>query len=176
MVSSNVQVKRDPKLGPLFTDKVEVSAEGGKIYPAIIKEYGDEKVGIIGLTTQDAALLANPEEHIVFEDPVEKAQETIDLLESKGIDKIVVLSHLGYSTDQKLAKNVSGIDVIVGGHSHSALERPVVMGKHEPTLIVQTGGYLNSLGVLRVTFNTEGIITSHKGKLLSLEDYEEDPL
>lgn len=175
MVSSNVQVKLDPKLGPLFTDKIEASAEGGKIYPAIIKEYGDEKVGIIGLTTQDAALLANPEEHIAFEDPVEKAQETIDLLESKGIDKIVVLSHLGYSADQKLAKNVSGIDVIVGGHSHTALEKPVVIGKREPTLIVQTGGYLNSLGVLRVTFDTKGIITSHKGKLLSLEDYEEDP-
>lgn len=175
MVSSNVRAEKDQALGPHFTEEMGTPCKGGEIYPAVIKEYGDERVGIIGVTTQDTTFLSNPGEQVVFENPIEKAQETIDLLESKGINKIVVLSHLGYSLDQKLAKDVNGIDVIVGGHSHTALEKPVVIGKHKPTLIVQTGGYLKSLGVLQVVFDKKGNITSHTGELLPLEDYDEDP-
>lgn len=175
IVSSNIRTEKDQALGPLFVNEIGTPGKGGKIYPAIIKEYGDERVGIIGVTTQDTTFLSNPGEKVVFENPIEKAQKTIDLLESKGIDKIVVLSHLGYSLDQKLAKDVRGIDVIVGGHSHTALDTPVVIGKRKPTLIVQTGGYLKSVGVLRVSFDEKGNITSHNGKLLPLEDYEEDP-
>lgn len=174
MVSSNVNVKDDADLGPLFKDEVAASGEGGNIYPAIIKEIGGEKVGIYGLTTPDTAFLASPGENVVFEDVVQKSNETISRLKEEGVNKIVVLSHLGYAPDLKLAEEVDGIDVIVGGHSHTKLEAPVLIEKEEPTVIVQAGEYLNFLGMLDVTFNNEGVVTGHNGHLETLANYEKD--
>ncbi|WP_240794317.1 5'-nucleotidase C-terminal domain-containing protein [Bacillus sp. BHET2] len=174
MVSSNVQVTGDGDLEPLKKKEVGTPGEGGNIYPAIIKEVDGEKVGIFGLTTPETEFLSNPEENVVFEDAAKKATETIDMLEKEGVNKIIALSHLGYSHDLELAEAVDGIDVIVGGHSHTVLEEPVVIGKEEPTLIVQAGEYLNLLGLLDVTFDAEGVITSHEGEVLDLQSYEED--
>lgn len=175
MVSSNVNVTADKDLSPLYKDEIGDPAEGGKIYPAIIKEIDGEKVGIFGLTTPDTSFLANPSEDIVFEDVVESSNATISMLQEEGVNKIVVLSHLGYGPDQDLAEEVDGIDVIVGGHSHTALKEPTFVEKDEPTLIVQTGEYLNNIGNLDVTFDPDGVIKEYKGELVPLANYEKDP-
>jgi 2',3'-cyclic-nucleotide 2'-phosphodiesterase (5'-nucleotidase family)/predicted extracellular nuclease/putative cell wall-binding protein len=174
MVSSNVNVTGDADLGPLFKNEIGTPGEGGNIYPAIIKEVDGEKVGIYGLTTPDTAFLASPGENVVFEDVVQKSNETIDLLKSEGVNKIVALSHLGYSQDLKLAEDVDGIDLIVGGHSHTKLDAPVLIEKEEPTVIVQAGEYLNFLGLVDVTFNKDGVVTGHNGQLVTLSNYAED--
>ena len=174
MVSSNVQVTGDTDLEPLKKNEVGTPGEGGNIYPAIIKEIDGEKVGIFGLTTPETEFLSSPGENVVFEDAAGKSAATIEMLESEGVNKIIALSHLGYSHDLELAEAVDGIDVIVGGHSHTVLEEPVVIDKAEPTLIVQAGEYLNLLGLLDVTFDAEGVITSHEGEVLDLQSYEED--
>lgn len=174
MVSANINVTADPVLRPYFSKNIGNPGEGGRIYPAVIKQYGEEQVGIIGLTTQDTSLLSNPGEHVTFEDPAEKAQEMIDQLTAAGINKIVVLSHLGFPADKQLAEKVKGIDVIVGGHSHTVLEQPEMVVNREPTLIVQAGEYLNHLGVLDVTFSKDGVIKAYNGKLLPLAAFPED--
>ncbi|WP_148346797.1 5'-nucleotidase C-terminal domain-containing protein [Robertmurraya massiliosenegalensis] len=175
IVSSNIDMTNDPELGPLFNDRIGGNNEQGEIFPAIIKEVDGEEVGIFGLTTEDTTFLANPGEHVVFEDSFEKANETVALLEAQGIDKIIALSHLGYQPDVNLAEQVDGIDVIVGGHSHTTLEEPVVVEKEEPTLIVQANEYLNYLGVLDVTFDENGVIADFAGELKALSEYAEDP-
>ncbi|GHH97431.1 5'-nucleotidase C-terminal domain-containing protein [Neobacillus kokaensis] len=172
MVSANVNVTKDPVLGALFKNEISAAPEGGNIYLAIIKEVDGEKVGIFGLTTEDTSFLANPSKDVVFENAVEKAKATVASLKEQGINKIVVLSHLGYGPDQELAKAVDGIDVIVGGHTHTKLEKPVVMEKAEPTVIVQANEYLNYLGVLDVSFDENGVVTAQDGKLLNFNTNE----
>lgn len=175
MVSANVNVTKDPVLASLFKNENSTAPEGGNIYPAIIKEVNGEKVGIFGLTTEDTTYLANPSENIVFENAVEKAGETVAALKAQGINKIVVLSHLGFGPDKELASAVDGLDVIVGGHTHTKVEQPVVIEKVEPTVIVQANEYLKYLGVLDVSFDTNGVVIAQDGKLLDINTYSPDP-
>ena len=165
---------KDSELGPLFNNSIGGTNELGEIFPAIIKEVDGEEVGIIGLTTEDTVFLANPGDDIEFENAIEKANETIDMLEAQGVDKIIALSHLGYQPDLVFAEKVDGIDVIVGGHSHTKLDSPVVVEKEEPTLIVQANEYLKYLGVLDVTFDENGVIANYTGELKDLSKYAED--
>lgn len=175
ILTANVNVTADPVLGPLFKDEFSQAAQGGHIYPAIVKEVDGEKVGIFGLTTEDTTYLANPSKQIVFENAVAKAAETVAALKEQGINKIIVLSHLGYGPDQQLAKAVDGIDIIVGGHTHTKLDQPVVIEKAEPTVIVQANEYLKYLGTLDVSFNENGVVTGQSGKLLDVNTYAADP-
>lgn len=176
IVSSNIDFAKDADLGPLYKDEVGKPASAAAIYPAIVKDVNGQPVGIFGLTTTDTVALSSPGKDIAFKDYAASAQATVAKLQGEGINKIVVLSHLGYSEDQKLAKAVAGIDVIVGGHSHTQLDAPVVVdrGNGEPTIIVQTGEYGNNLGQLDVTFNDVGVATAWDGKLLSVSKYQDD--
>lgn len=174
IVSSNVNMAKDADLGPIFNTSIGGTSEQGEIFPAIIKEVDGEEVGIFGVTTEDTVLLANPGDEIVFENAVEKANETVEMLEAQGVDKIIAISHLGYQPDLEFAEQVDGIDVIVGGHSHTKLDAPVVVEKEEPTLIVQANEYLKYLGVLDVTFDENGVIANYTGELKDINTYTED--
>lgn len=170
MVSANIYLKHDPYLLPLYINEISYNPVGGNIYPAIVKQVNGEKVGIFGLTAYSFPPVG-------FYDPYSKASATVAALQSQGINKIIVLSHLGFDSDQKLATSVNGIDVIVGGHSHSTvLEKPFVVNKIEPTIIVHAGIWLSSLGLLNVTFNPQGVAIAQDGKLLNLNNYAPDPV
>ena len=110
------------------------------------KQKRGSKIGIIGLTTEDTAFLSAPDKKIVFQDAEKKAIEEVAKLQAMGVNHIVLLSHLGVRQDKVLAQKVKGIDIIVGGHSHTRLETPLVYNlKSEPTLIVQADEYGKSL-------------------------------
>ena len=100
-----------------------------------MKKVDGEKIGIFGLTTEETMNLSSPK--VQFEDYIEEAEKTVAAFEKKGIDKIVAVTHIGYDdnpnvdNDRVLAEVVNGIDVIVGGHSHSKLAEPVVVNKDE---------------------------------------------
>lgn len=173
-VSANIDFFEDALLGPLSSDEISETFENGKIYPAIIKEINGEKVGIFGLTTEDTPIIASPSEETKFLDAVEMANEIIDYFVDQEINKIIAISHLGYQEDLLLAKLVEGIDVIVGGHSHTELPTGVLVENDEPTVIVQAGENLNNLGVLDVGFNEEGVITNYSAELINLSKKEKD--
>ena len=93
----------------------------------------------------------------------------MDLLAEQGIDKIIVLSHSGYGIDLALAEQTTGVDVIVGGHSHTYLSSddpsssgpyPTMVGD---TAIVQAFAYGKYLGRLEVVFDEAGKVTSASG-------------
>jgi 2',3'-cyclic-nucleotide 2'-phosphodiesterase (5'-nucleotidase family)/predicted extracellular nuclease len=173
-VSSNIQFENDADLGPLFKDQIANPGEPANIYPAIVKNIAGEQVGIFGLTTEDTAFLANPGENIVFEDAIQKSAETVKMLQDAGVNKIIALSHLGYNADQKLAEDIAGIDVIIGGHTHTKLDSPIIKNEtSEPTLIVQASEYGRYLGHLNVAFDEKGILTEWDGKLLNLLQKDE---
>ncbi|MCS7240473.1 MAG: 5'-nucleotidase C-terminal domain-containing protein [Candidatus Bipolaricaulota bacterium] len=95
---------------PLLTDH---------ILPYAVFTVAGRKVGVIGVTTPDAAWSSSPGPNVTFTDPGEAVRTTISSLSAQGVDVIIVLSHLGWDKDLVLAQSVSGIDVIVGGHSHT---------------------------------------------------------
>ncbi|WP_080831995.1 S-layer homology domain-containing protein [Cohnella massiliensis] len=174
-VSSNIDFSANAEVGGLFKGEIGAASVTGAVYSSIVKEVGGERIGIFGLTTPDTVSLSSPGDTIVFEDYKASAETAVAKLKEAGVDKIVVLSHLGYTEDEKLARQVSGIDVIVGGHSHTKLEEPVVYNADgEPTLIVQTGEYGDNLGQLDVTFDERGVLKAWSGKLLAVDGYEDD--
>ncbi|WP_340027205.1 5'-nucleotidase C-terminal domain-containing protein [Paenibacillus sp. FSL H7-0940] len=169
-VSANIDYSKDASLSGLYNNNIGDPGEKAEIYPAIITEVNGERVGIFGLTTPDTVSLSSPGDDLKFVDYKASAQATVEMLQNEGINKIIALTHLGYSEDLKLAEAVEGIDIVVGGHSHTILKEPIVVGSlDEPTLVVQTGEYDVSLGQLDVTFDEAGILKKWNGKLLSLD-------
>ena len=95
-----------------------------------------------------------------------------------GVNKIVAVTHIGYDdnpavdNDLTLAAQVDGIDVIVGGHSHTQLNQPVVVEKDEngkkkdPTVIVQAYQYNDYLGTVDVEFDKKGKVIGQAGQLI----------
>ncbi|OME86133.1 hypothetical protein BK120_09115 [Paenibacillus sp. FSL A5-0031] len=176
-VSSNIDFSKEPAMNGLVSEQaIGKPAAKGKIYDAIILDEGGQKIGVFGLTTEDTKFLASPGDNIVFEDYIKKAEETVKMLEKEGINKIVALTHLGNEFDKVLAEKVTGIDVIVGGHSHTKVDAPLVYhAAGEPTLVVQAEEYGNYLGRLDLEFNNKGILTAWNGKLLTVSGYAADP-
>jgi 2',3'-cyclic-nucleotide 2'-phosphodiesterase (5'-nucleotidase family) len=184
-VSSNIDFSSDNNLSRLYKDQIKNNPKDGRIYNGIVKEVDGEKIGIFGLTTEETEDLSSPK--VQFEDYIEEAEKTVAAFEKKGIDKIVAVTHLGYDdnpevdNDLMLAEYVDGIDVIVGGHSHSKLTEPVVVNEDEngvekdPTAIVQAYQYNDYLGTVDVEFDENGVVVGQAGELIAITDKEEDP-
>ncbi|BCZ92257.1 multifunctional 2',3'-cyclic-nucleotide 2'-phosphodiesterase/5'-nucleotidase/3'-nucleotidase [Thermus thermophilus] len=167
VVSANVDASREPRLQGLFA-------------PYAVVVVGGERVGIIGLTTPDTREISNPGPTVAFLDPYESAQKAVYELLAKGVNKIVVLSHLGYGEDLKLARRLVGAQVIVGGHSHTLLGSfphkelspagpyPTVVKNPEgkDVLVVQAWEWGKVVGLLEVTFDAKGELLAYKGEAL----------
>ncbi len=67
-----------------------------------------------------------------------RMQEMVDEVRADGADLVVVLSHNGFPTDRQMAQRVSGIDVILSGHTHDAIPEPVIEGE---TLLIASGSH-----------------------------------
>lgn len=184
-LTSNVDFSGDSKFTGLFTDLISSEPENGKIYSGMVKEINGEKVGIFGLTTEETKEIAFVGS-VKFENYIEEAKKAVAAFEGMGVNKIIALTHIGYDDNPKvdndllLAKNVPGIDIIVGGHTHTLLEAPIVVDKNtvgeakDATIIVQANEYGKYLGTLDVTFDEKGIVVKHEGKLLKIADYAAD--
>lgn len=161
---------------PLVMANAEVadnSPIAGLIAPTVIVEAGENRYGIIGLTPQDNDTLASPGPTIKFTDPAEAVRREIEALKVAGVDRVIVLSHSGLAIDERIASEVSGIDLIVGGHSHTLLSNaipdaaapyPVMVERPDGTTpIVQAGSYGKYLGKIDVTFDDAGVVTDLAG-------------
>jgi 5'-nucleotidase/UDP-sugar diphosphatase len=124
--------------------------------PYIIKDVNGISIAIIGVVTGDTPVTTHPKNvtGLQFLSPEEAAEKYVRELRGKS-DIVVVLSHIGFSADSDLAKKVDGIDVIVGGHSHTKVEKPTLVGK---TFIVQAFEHGKALGVLDLTVENRRIV------------------
>lgn len=123
------------------------------IRETIIRELENGlRVGIFGLIGDDAISKTAEPGDVEFDDPIESARKAVESLRTEGVDVIISVTHSGVYEDRLLAEAVPEIDVIVGGHSHTALYEPIEVGK---TIIVQAGQYLNYLGVLELSWDPE---------------------
>jgi len=95
--------------------------------PFVIKEIaGRLRVAILGLITPDTAQLAHPDNiaGLTFTDPVAEANKFARDLKQQS-DIFIALTHTGVEMDKRLAQQVPGLDVIIGGHDHIALPEPL---------------------------------------------------
>ncbi len=131
----------------------------------VVLESGGLQIGVFGLTTKGLPHLASAATlaHIDLRDPIETARAEVATLEPQ-VDLIVALTHIGVDADRALARAVPEIDLIVGGHSHTALKQPVREGT---TWIVQAGSYTRQLGLMELTVR-DGAITAATGRLIDL--------
>jgi 5'-nucleotidase len=148
--------------------------------PYTIKTFPNgEKVGIIGIDiSQKTKVSSSPSDEIIFKDEITSAQKYIDELESMGINKIVLLSHVGLSNDKVYASKLDGVDIIIGGDSHSLMGDFSAVGfnsvensyPYETTdkagdrvCIAHAWQYNYIVGNLDVSFDAEGVVESCAG-------------
>ncbi|MCG7344288.1 5'-nucleotidase C-terminal domain-containing protein [Sporosarcina sp. ACRSL] len=177
-VSANVDFTEDSTFEGLQSREVTAEPENGKIFNGIVKEVDGEKIGIFGLTTEETVNLSSPGE-IKFTNYITEAKAAVAAFEEMGINKIIALTHIGFDdnsavdNDQELAKNVPGIDIIVGGHTHSTLKDPYVHeGESGPVVIVQANEHHKFLGQLDITFDENGVIKEYNGVLHEVDTKE----
>lgn len=153
----------------------------GKVRASTVLQRNGQPVGIVGVTvankTRDSS---RPDAGTDFEEEAAAAQREIDALRAQGVNKIVLLTHIGYPADRQLAARLSGVDVIVGGDSHTLLgpknltdigltPSDAYPGQArskdgEPVCIVQAWQYAYAVGELRVRFDGRGVVTECGGQ------------
>ena len=151
----------------------------GYFEPYTVKYFNGKRVGLIGITIANKTKnSSSPLETTNFADEVEATQRYVDELQAMGVDRIIGVTHYQYQNDLDLAAAVSGIDVIVGGDSHSLLGSeftqyglgpegpyPTMVNNTDgdPVCVVQAWQYSEIVGQLDVRFNGDGVVTSCGG-------------
>lgn len=181
-VALRIFISGAEKQFPVLAANISAEKErflAGKLKPYIIKKFGPRKVGIIGITTTETPAVSSPGERLVFNDPIPVVKTLVTELTKKGVDIIIVLSHQGFQNDIELAKTVDGVDIVVGGHTHTLLGRfenlpelspeteyPYIVknSKQDTVLVVQAWEKSKILGLLEVEFDNAGKVVNYSGQ------------
>ena len=124
-----------------------------------VLEKGDVDIAVVGVFGKDALACA-PTCELKFEDPIEAVKQTVaDIKANEDVDMIICVSHSGTwedeskSEDELLAKAVPDLDLILSGHTHTEIEKPI---QHGSTYVVSCGEYGKNLGELTLTQQADG--------------------
>lgn len=168
---------------PVLSANVKASAAakvGDRIKPSVVIELGGQKIGIVGAVTNDTPELATPGPNITIEDDVKTITAEVEKLKGQGVNKIIALTHVGYPRDKEMIARIPGVDVVVGGHSHSLLSNtdPKAEGPY-PTMIdnpdgykvpvTQAASYSKLLGEFKVVFDDNGVVKEASGNPIPLD-------
>lgn len=138
LLCSNIVFKTSPSLA-------------AHIKPYAVIEKNGIKIAVIGADTheliEDSPKLGTD---IAVDDPSAAVKKLASELRG-GVDLVVALTHIGHDADLKLASEAEGLDIIIGGHSHTAVERPIaVAGRGGVCYVAQAGAYMKYLGWLKL--------------------------
>jgi 2',3'-cyclic-nucleotide 2'-phosphodiesterase (5'-nucleotidase family) len=141
----------------------------------VVLEKNGIRMGLFGIMGNDAAEDTPFAAPVSFADPIHTGKRMVDVLKNEEkVDIVICLSHSGTSSDKKrsedeiLARKVPGIDVIVSGHTHTILYKPIVVGK---TIIVSSGSYGAYLGILGLNYSTQAGATIASYELKSVSHH-----
>lgn len=177
--------KQGEKL-PAFTianlDYASSQSESAGLFGAMqnygVEEYfvlnhGDIKIAVFGINGKDSLFYTYAPE-LAWLDQIESAKKTVARIkQNEKVDMIVCLSHSGTnpnaskSEDQILARNVPEIDLIVSGHTHTVLQKPIIQGE---TAIVSCGAYSQNLGTVSLSQKENGRWQVKKYELVPVTD------
>ena len=179
-------LNQDPKKckTSLLSSNVRTSATSpiaGKFQPYTTVTRAGQKIGIVGVTiAQKTKNASRPDVTTVFRDEVVSTQGAIDALTKQGVNKIIVMSHVGYEFDvTQLATKLKGVDVVVGGDSHTLLgpdsmksfgfspegtyPTKLTNASGQPVCVVQAWQYSYVVGKLKVDFDNKGHVSACHG-------------
>ena len=138
----------------------------GNYTPYTLLTVRGQKVAVVGIANNEVVSLAAACPRTFFEDTAACLQRTVRDLEAQGVKHIIALTHIGLPEDRKLARSVDGVDIIVGGHSHSYLGHDSEEGPYpiierspsgQPVLVVTAKRAAQYLGELNVIFDAQGV-------------------
>ena len=163
---------------PVLSANIDVSRNNslaGKVGKSTVLDVGGERIGIVSVLAEDTPETSSPGDSVIFSSIVDASQAEIDALTEDGVNKIILLTHVGLPADERLAQELTGVDLIVGGHSHTLLSNTDegAAGSY-PTVvndvpIVQAYAYSKYLGELNVTFDDDGNVLSAEGDPIILD-------
>ncbi|WP_200804707.1 bifunctional metallophosphatase/5'-nucleotidase [Ferrimonas marina] len=189
MLGANMDVSADPDL-----------KDSSNLFPYVVYAFeGNQKtlitdtdalpqdkqlVAVLGLVLEDMPSISPHVGEVTFSGEIETAQAVVEEIQALGINTIVAVTHLGLARDQAIARNVEGIDAIVGGHSHSLLGdfsnigwgdggqyAEVITGPNgHQTCVVQAGQYAQAVGHAQLGFDENGALTQCIGGNTLLSD------
>lgn len=122
--------------------------------PYAIIRRGDYRIGVIGLTSESLLGETHPriKDYVNVYPPTPIVKSLAQYLRGIGCHVVVALSHQGYDRDSAMAEAVPELDVVVGGHTHTFLEEPTLVGD---VVVTQSGDWGKQLGVLKLEFERE---------------------
>ena len=169
------------------TDFGDLGALAEKVPGTTVLEVGGESIGIIGLVTAETPEITinfPGKENIKWtDDYAGVVNAAVEKLTEQGVNKIVLVTHIGMGVDMAVAAKVRGVDVIVGGHSHTVVSDIFKEGREtrypmvvddldgKPVYIVQAGDRDRYLGRLNLRFDDEGNVTRARGDLVLLSRF-----
>lgn len=177
------QVIKDPKEHERLYKETNKAPINDRFINSYVKEVNGQKYGLIGVSPVDINdRYTHPDYYDdcqvdSMEDTIKGVQAEVDKFNKEGINKVILLSHLGYKLDQQMAKETSGVDVIIGGHSHN-LVKGITPGENlltsksgEPVVITNAGKDGEYFGNLNVEFDKNGLITSVQNNVIPTAKY-----
>ncbi|KAL0821636.1 hypothetical protein ABMA28_005077 [Loxostege sticticalis] len=173
VLAANLELSKEPELGKQTNLKNSMTFE-----------ISGTKVGVIGYLTPETKFLAK-ENDVEYVDEIVALKEEVANLQNEGIKIIIALGHSGYLKDLQIAKEVEGLDLVIGGHSNTFLwngtspDAEEIQGPY-PTyvkqasgrtaLVVQAYAYTKYLGKLHMVFDSNGEIVSADGQPILLDN------
>ncbi|XP_043208332.1 5'-nucleotidase-like [Amphibalanus amphitrite] len=173
---------------PLLCTNIDFGGRASEVtdrcLSSLIREMDGYKIGIMGYTTPETPELAPVTSSVQFSDEIAALQLETRRLQAAGAQIIIAVGHSGYPREKEMAAEIDGIDVIVGGHSHSLLyngtapddnpvDGPYPTVIRQPSgrtvLVVQAYQYGKYLGVLNVTFDGAGEVEEWSGEPMVLD-------
>jgi 5'-nucleotidase/UDP-sugar diphosphatase len=164
---------RDMLKYPVMSANVFKADGSTLLVPTYKTEIGGKKFAFVGFVAEDTPILTHPNnvKGLTFKNPVEIAKQVVPQLK-KEVDHVIVVSHVGIDVDREIAKNVPGIDLIVGGHSHTPLREPELVNG---TYIVQDWEYGKSLGRADLYYYNNQLVAFSGGLAEYDEKVQADP-
>ena len=153
--------------------QIQSAFEKYQVRDYVVVQKGNIKIAVLGVFGKDALVCA-PTCELVLKDPVKAAKQTVEKIKKKEkVDMIACVSHSGTwddadkSEDEILAKEVPDIDLIISGHTHSQLDKPI---QHGNTYIVSCGEYGKNLGTISMTQKDDGRWKATSYELIPVSD------
>ncbi|WP_163846812.1 bifunctional metallophosphatase/5'-nucleotidase [Pseudooceanicola aestuarii] len=161
VLSANIDVSRDNMLA----DRVKKS---------VVLEVGGEQIGVVSVLAEDTPETSSPGDTVIFSSTVDAAQGEIDRLTDEGVNKIILLTHVGINEDLRLAEALTNVDLIIGGHSHTLMTNEEGAPYAYPTEVngvpvLTAYAYGKYLGEVQATFDDAGELTELTGDPILLD-------
>lgn len=162
---------------PVISGNLDLSKEdllNSRVQNSIVLDIGGQKIGIVSALATDTVDTSSPGDNVIFRDEIDALKEDVAALEAQGVDKIIALNHVGLPMDMKIAAAVPGLDLVIGGHSHTKMLNEDGSNHSYPTMVgnvpvVQAYAYSKYLGKIEVTFDDDGNVISAEGDPILLD-------